>query len=150
MILDLFFPIIWLLGPWSGEILINGNPKVILIALKLNNVFIGVKTWSWYMPITISNFSIFFFKKKVSAGKGPDTWMFFFISIIIAGLIILSSSLNLSTVSQWGFNPKIAILINSSEITDDIKVYYHKNNEIKTIDIDNLEKIIQKTDEWLL
>ena len=31
-------------GPWSGEIRINGNPKVILIASKPNKAFIGEST----------------------------------------------------------------------------------------------------------
>ncbi len=44
-------------------------------------------------------------------------------------------------------NSELAILINSSETNDDIKIYYHKNNEIMTINIEKLEEIILKTDE---
>ena len=51
-----FFPVIFSATPWSGEILINGNPRVIFIALKLYKVFKGVKTWSWYIPKTTSYF----------------------------------------------------------------------------------------------
>ena len=64
---DLFLPIISKFGPWSGVILTKGSPNVIFIALNLKSVLAGVRTWSWYMPITTSNFFIFFFKKKVSA-----------------------------------------------------------------------------------
>ena len=41
---DLFFPSILSLGPWSGEILINGNPNVILIASYSYKVFKGPST----------------------------------------------------------------------------------------------------------
>ena len=63
------------------------------------------------MPITTSYFLIFFFKKKVSAENGPSTFNPFFFKYFIDGIIILSSSLNLSIVSQCGFKPKTAILI---------------------------------------
>ena len=106
--LDLFFPIISLFVPWSGETLINGRPRVMFIALKLKIVFIGVNTWSWYMPITTSNLSILFLEKKVSAEKGPVILILFFNKFFIAGLIMLSSSLYCLIVSQWGFKPKIA------------------------------------------
>ena len=48
-----------------------------------------------------------FVLKKVSAGNGHNIYSFFLI-ILIAGIIILSSSLNLSIVSQCGFNPSTA------------------------------------------
>ena len=87
----------------------KGSPIVILIALKLYKVLIGVNTWSWYIPTTTSNFLIFFFKKKVSAEKGPDILIFLFFKKFIAGIISVFSSLILSIVSQCGFKPKIAI-----------------------------------------
>ena len=77
--LDLFFPIIISLGPWSGETLKNGRPKVILIASYSNKVFIGVNTWSWYIPIITLYFSLFFFKKIVSAANGPFSADSFFL-----------------------------------------------------------------------
>ena len=79
---DLFFPDISMFGPWSGEILRNGRPKVKLIALNLNKVLIGESTWSWYIPITESYLIIFFFKKKVSAGYGPSTLIPFFLNYL--------------------------------------------------------------------
>ena len=63
----------------------NGSPIVILIASKLNNVFKGVRTWSWYIPITTSYLSIFFFKKNVSAGNGPSIFIPLFFKTFIAG-----------------------------------------------------------------
>ena len=78
------------------------------IALKLYRVLKGVMTWSWYIPITTSNFFILFFVNKVSAGNGPLTLRFFFCACLIAGLIILFSSLFLKFDSQWGFNPVTA------------------------------------------
>ncbi len=106
---DLFLPIIILFGPWSGEILINGNPRVILIALKLYKVFNGVKTWSWYIPTATSYLLIFFFKKNVSAENGPSIFKFNLFKKLIAGIIVCFSSLILSIVSQWGLSPNIAI-----------------------------------------
>ena len=43
--LEIFFPTILILGPWSGDILIKGKPKVIFIASYSYKVFIGVNTW---------------------------------------------------------------------------------------------------------
>ena len=60
------------------------------------------------MPIITSNLALFFFKKAVSAGYGPEIAYFFF-KYSIAGLIIFSSSLNLLIDSQCGFKPKTAI-----------------------------------------
>ena len=69
----------------------------------------GVNTWSWYIPITTSNFFTFFSINKVSAAKGPKILIFFFVKYFIAGLIILFSSFLFSVDSQWGFKPVIAI-----------------------------------------
>ena len=69
----------------------------------------GVRTWSWYMPIATSNFFKFFVAKKVSAENGPLTKILFFISFFIAGIIILFSSLILFMLSQCGFKPSTAI-----------------------------------------
>ena len=107
---DWFFPYISKFGPWSGETLKKGKPIVILIASNLYNVFKGVKTWSWYMPTTTSNLSIFLLIKKVSAEKGPCKFNFLFFSKFIAGIMCSSSSPLFSIVSQCGFKPKIAIL----------------------------------------
>ena len=74
---DLFFKNISIFGPWSGDILINGSPKVIFIALKPKIDFTGASTWSWYIPITTSNLFNLSFKKIVSAGYGPETLNFF-------------------------------------------------------------------------
>ena len=60
------------------------------------------------MPITTLYLSIFFFKKKVSDEKGPLILMPFFIKYFIVGIIIFSSSLKLSIVSQCGLSPKMA------------------------------------------
>ena len=88
----------------------KGRPRVILIALKLYNALIGPRTWSWYIPIITSNFLISFFKKIVSAGKGPWIGILFLFKELIAGIIILFSSLTFTGLSQWGFRPVIAIL----------------------------------------
>ena len=106
---DEFLPIIWKLGPWSGDILIYGKPKVIFIASKPLIALIGDKTWSWYIPIITSNFFLFWFKNIVSAEKGPLIFNFFFLSNSNAGEIIFLSSLILKKFSQWGFNPQTAI-----------------------------------------
>ena len=87
----------------------KGKPKVILIALYSNNVFIGAKTWSWYIPIITSKFFLFLFKNIVSAGKGPNTLIFYLTKYLIAGEISTVSSLFFAIDSQWGFRPKIAI-----------------------------------------
>ena len=79
------------------------------IALYSKRVFMGVKTWSWYIPIITSNFFLLFFKNIVSAGKGPFTFILFF-KDLITGCTILISSLNSKILSQWGFKPKTAIL----------------------------------------
>jgi hypothetical protein len=47
----------------------------------------------------------------VSAESGPEILIFCFFNFLIAGLIIFSSSENLSLEKQCGFNPVIAILI---------------------------------------
>ena len=83
----------------------KGRPKVIFIASYSNNVFIGVNTWSWYIPIITSKFSLFFFKKIVSAANGPEILYFDFFSDFTTGMIIFSSSLNLPILSQCGFRP---------------------------------------------
>ena len=70
----------------------------------------GVKTWSWYIPTTTSNFFLLFFKKIVSAEKGPWILIPLFLSTFIDGLTIFKSSLKLLILSQWGFNPVTAIL----------------------------------------
>ena len=41
---DLFFPNILTLGPWSGDILRKGKPKVMLIELNPYKVLIGPNT----------------------------------------------------------------------------------------------------------
>ena len=88
---------------------VNGRPKVILIASKLNKAFIGDSTWSWYMPIITSYFFSNAFVKIVSAGNGPFILLFFNRNFLIAGIIILSSSEFWKLLSQWGFSPVIAI-----------------------------------------
>ena len=106
---DKFLPNICSLGPWSGVILINGKPKVIFIASYSNKVFNGPKNWSCYIPIITLNLFLLFFKNIVSAANGPVILIFFFKNFT-AGLIIASSSLNLSNDSQCGFKPTIPIL----------------------------------------
>ena len=69
-----------------GEILKNGRPKVILIASYSNKVFMGVNTWSWYIPTITSYCSIF--SKIVSAAYGPNVLYFNLIKDFIVGLII--------------------------------------------------------------
>ena len=107
---DLFFPNMFVFGPWSGETLIKGSPTVKLIASYSYKVLMGVKTWSWYMPTIKSYFSLFDFVKIVSADRGPLILIFDFFKLLIAGKIIFLSSLNLSILSQCGFNPVTAIL----------------------------------------
>ena len=75
--LALPFPVISDATPWSGETLMHGKPIVTLTELKPFKVFIGVKTWSCYMPITTSYLS-FFLTNNESAENGPDIFIFFF------------------------------------------------------------------------
>ena len=58
----------------------------------------------------MSNFLILFLEKNVSAEKGPSIFILFFCNFLIAGLIILSSSLNLFIVSPCGFKLNTANL----------------------------------------
>ena len=62
------------------------------------------------MPITTLYRSRFFLIKKVSAEKGPLTLIPLFFKDLIDGIIIFSSSLKLSMVSQCGFKPSRANL----------------------------------------
>ena len=50
--------------------------------------------------IVLSNFFLLFFKKIVSAANGPDILKFDLFNVFIAGLIIFSSSLKTSILSQ--------------------------------------------------
>ncbi len=90
---DLFLPNISEFGPWSGEILINGSPNVKFTALNLYIVFIGFKTWSWYIPTTTLYLFKFFYIKNLSDVKGPSILILFFFKNFIAGKIISFSSL---------------------------------------------------------
>ena len=109
--LDLFLPNIDSFGPWSGDILLKGNPRVIFIASYSKSVLIGVKTWSWYMPTITSKSFLFFFKKAVSADRGPVMLYFDFLKYLIIGLIIFSSSLNLSIVLDTSPNISFVFFI---------------------------------------
>ena len=68
-----------------------GNPKVMLIASYSNSVFIGVSTWSWYIPKMISKFFLLFFKKIVSAAKGPEIFIPLVERYLMAGFKIFKS-----------------------------------------------------------
>ena len=108
--------------PWSGDVLIKGNPRVVLTASSKAISFTGMRPWSWYKAripsgALFSGESLFHASaaeiQQVSGGIGP--------LILTAGLsnchsfkigiIRFCSSIPIFPSSPaWGFNPAICIL----------------------------------------